>query len=94
MIATSDIIETTLTLNGESVTRRIPVRQNLVDFLRENMGLTGTHIGCEHGVCGACTVRVDGKIVRGSSELQIDEEVKLTFARGWARARVKDKGRD
>ena len=65
------IIDTTLTLNGESVTRRIPVRQNLVDFLREEMGLTGTHIGCEHGVCGACTVRVDGKIVRGCLMLAV-----------------------
>ena len=74
MIATSDIIETTLTLNGESVTRRIPVRQNLVDFLREDMGLTGTHIGCEHGVCGACTVRVDGKIVRGCLMLAVQAE--------------------
>ncbi len=68
------IIETTFTLNGESVTRRIPVRQNLVDFLREEMGLTGTHIGCEHGVCGACAVRVDGKIVRGCLMLAVQAE--------------------
>src|SRR6187200_2566505 len=68
------IIDTTLTLNGESVTRRIPVRQNLVDFLREEMGLTGTHIGCEHGVCGACTVRVEGKIVRGCLMLAVQAE--------------------
>ncbi len=68
------IIETTFMLNGESVTRRIPVRQNLVDFLREEMGLTGTHIGCEHGVCGACTVRVDGKIVRGCLMLAVQAE--------------------
>jgi carbon-monoxide dehydrogenase small subunit len=68
------IIETTLTINGESVTRRIPVRQNLVDFLREEIGLTGTHIGCEHGVCGACTVRVDGKIVRGCLMLAVQAE--------------------
>ena len=68
------IIETTLTINGEAVTRRIPVRQNLVDFLREEMGLTGTHIGCEHGVCGACTVRVDGKIVRGCLMLAVQAE--------------------
>jgi aerobic carbon-monoxide dehydrogenase small subunit len=68
------IIETTLTINGESVTRRIPVRQNLVDFLREEMGLTGTHIGCEHGVCGACTVRVDGNIVRGCLMLAVQAE--------------------
>ena len=68
------IIDTTLTINGESVTRRIPVRQNLVDFLREEMGLTGTHIGCEHGVCGACTVRVDSKIVRGCLMLAVQAE--------------------
>lgn len=68
------LIDTTLTINGEAVTRRIPVRQNLVDFLREEMGLTGTHIGCEHGVCGACTVRVDGKIVRGCLMLAVQAE--------------------
>jgi len=55
----------TLTVNGTTVTRRVPVRQHLVDFLREELGLTGTHLGCEHGVCGACTVRVNGEIVRG-----------------------------
>jgi aerobic-type carbon monoxide dehydrogenase small subunit (CoxS/CutS family) len=65
------IIETTMTINGERVTRRIPVRQNLVDFLREEMQLTGTHVGCEHGVCGACTLRVDGKIVRGCLMLAV-----------------------
>ena len=68
------LLETTLTINGEAVTRRIPVRQNLVDFLREEMGLTGTHIGCEHGVCGACTVRVDGRIVRGCLMLAVQAE--------------------
>lgn len=66
--------EATLTINGESITRRIPVRQNLVDFLREELGLTGTHIGCEHGVCGACTVRVDGKIIRGCLMLAVQAE--------------------
>jgi carbon-monoxide dehydrogenase small subunit len=68
------ILETTFTLNGEVITRRIPVRQNLVDFLREAMGLTGTHVGCEHGVCGACTVRVDGKIVRGCLMLAVQAD--------------------
>ena len=68
------ILETAFTINGESITRRIPVRQNLVDFLREEIGLTGTHIGCEHGVCGACTVRVDGKIVRGCLMLAVQAE--------------------
>ena len=57
--------ETTLTVNGTKVTRRIEPRLHLVDFLREELGLTGSHLGCEHGVCGACTVRVNGDIVRG-----------------------------
>ncbi len=65
------IVETTLTLNGTQVTRRIPARQHLIDFLRDEMGLTGAHVGCEHGVCGACTVRVDGKIVRGCLTLAV-----------------------
>ena len=64
-------IQTTMILNGVSVTRPIPARQHLVDFLREEMGLTGSHIGCEHGVCGACTLRVDGKIVRGCLMLAV-----------------------
>jgi aerobic-type carbon monoxide dehydrogenase small subunit (CoxS/CutS family) len=45
--------------------RRVPARQHLIDFLRLDLGLMGSHAGCEHGVCGACTVRVDGQIVRG-----------------------------
>jgi carbon-monoxide dehydrogenase small subunit len=58
-------VEITLAVNGVQVTRRVDARQHLVDFLREELGLTGSHVGCEHGVCGACTLRVDGKIVRG-----------------------------
>jgi aerobic carbon-monoxide dehydrogenase small subunit len=54
-----------LTVNGEAVRETVEARQTLVDFLREQLVLTGSHIGCEHGVCGACTVRVDGVIVRG-----------------------------
>ncbi len=55
----------TLTVNGERVTRTVPARQHLIDFLRLDLGLMGSHAGCEHGVCGACTVRIDGEIVRG-----------------------------
>ena len=55
----------TLTVNGETITSSVDARKSLVDFLREDLVLTGTHVGCEHGVCGACTVRVDGAIVRG-----------------------------
>ena len=64
-------IETTLILNGTRVTRRIEPRVHLTDFLREEMGLTGSHLGCEHGACGACTVRVEGKIVRGCLMLAV-----------------------
>ena len=54
-----------LTVNAEHVTRSVPARQHLVDFLRIDLGLTGSHLGCEHGICGACSVRVDGAVVRG-----------------------------
>jgi carbon-monoxide dehydrogenase small subunit len=64
-------IDTTITVNGVEVQRRIPARQHLVDFLREDLGLTGSHTGCEHGVCGACTVRVNGEIVRGCLMLAV-----------------------
>ena len=67
-------VETTLTVNGTRVTRRIEPRQHLVDFLREELGLTGSHIGCEHGVCGACTVRVNGEIVRGCLMLAVQAD--------------------
>jgi len=63
--------EVHLTVNGELVSERVPVRRNLADFLRLDLGLTGTHVGCEHGVCGACTVRLDGKIIRGCLLLAI-----------------------
>ena len=55
----------TLTVNGETVAETVDARKTLVDFLRDDLVLTGSHVGCEHGVCGACTVRVDGVVVRG-----------------------------
>ena len=58
-------LDVRLTVNGESVAETVEPRLTLVDFLRETLGLTGSHVGCEHGVCGACTVRLDGAIVRG-----------------------------
>ena len=54
----------TLTVNGVSYTRAVEPRVNLGDFLRHDLGLTGTHFGCEHGICGACTVLVDGATLR------------------------------
>jgi aerobic-type carbon monoxide dehydrogenase small subunit (CoxS/CutS family) len=64
----------TMTVNGERTTRSIPVRQHLVDFLRMELGLTGSHIGCEHGICGACSVRVDGAVVRGCLMLAVQAD--------------------
>jgi carbon-monoxide dehydrogenase small subunit len=67
-------VEATLTVNGKQVRRRIEPRMHLVDFLREELGLTGSHLGCEHGVCGACTVRVNGQIVRGCLMLAVQAD--------------------
>jgi carbon-monoxide dehydrogenase small subunit len=64
----------TLTINGEAIARTVPVRQHLIDFLRTDLGLTGSHIGCEHGVCGACSVRVDGRVVRGCLMLAVQAD--------------------
>ena len=63
-----------LTVNGEAVSRRVEARRHLVDFLRLDLGLTGSRLGCEHGVCGACTVRVDGAIVRGCLMLAVQAD--------------------
>jgi aerobic carbon-monoxide dehydrogenase small subunit len=64
-------LDITLTVNGEEVRERVDARTTLVDFLREALALTGSHVGCEHGVCGACTVRVNGAIVRGCLMLAV-----------------------
>ena len=61
----------TLTVNGEEVREAVDARTTLVDFLREALGLTGSHVGCEHGVCGACSVRLDGAVVRGCLTLAV-----------------------
>ena len=60
-----------ITVNGEEMRERIDARKTLVDFLREDLGFTGSHVGCEHGVCGACSVRVDGVVVRGCLMLAV-----------------------
>lgn len=60
-----DKIDVSLTVNGEPVEARVPAGQHMIDFLRLELGLTGAHASCEHGVCGACTIRVDGDAVRG-----------------------------
>jgi aerobic carbon-monoxide dehydrogenase small subunit len=58
-------VEIAITVNGEELRESVEARKTLVDFLRDDLGLTGSHVGCEHGVCGACTVRVGGVVVRG-----------------------------
>jgi len=75
---TADI---TTTINGEKISARVPIRQSLVDWLRHGMGLTGSHVGCEHGVCGACHVIVNDKVVRGCLMLavQVDRAKVVTI---------------
>jgi aerobic carbon-monoxide dehydrogenase small subunit len=60
-----------LEVNGEQIRERVDARTTLVDFLREQLSLTGSHVGCEHGVCGACSVRVNGAVVRGCLMLAV-----------------------
>jgi len=60
-----------LEVNGERIEANVPPRLNLADFIREHLQLTGTHVGCEHGVCGACTVQVNGDIVRSCLMLAV-----------------------
>ena len=67
-------VDITLNVNGQQVSRRVPARTNLVDFVRYELELTGSPVGCEHGVCGACTIRVDGDIVRGCLMLAAQAE--------------------
>jgi aerobic carbon-monoxide dehydrogenase small subunit len=66
--------QVSLTVNGEAVSREVPVRLSLADFLRGDLGLTGTHVGCEQGACGACTVRLDGHLVRSCLVLAVQAD--------------------
>ncbi len=63
-----------VTVNGQSVRREVDVRLTVADFLRHDLGLTGTHLGCEHGVCGACTILVNGVAVRGCLTLAVQSD--------------------
>ena len=67
----SDLVSIRLTVNGQVREGRCETRKLLVDFLREDLGLTGTHVGCEHGVCGACTVLVNGEAARSCLMLAV-----------------------
>ena len=69
-------LEIETTVNGTLVRRRVDARQHLADFVREELQFTGTHLGCEHGVCGACSVLVDGTVVRGCLMLAVQADGK------------------
>ena len=68
------MIEVALTVNGQLVRETVEPRLLLTDFLRHRLGLTGTHVGCEHGICGACTVLLDGAAVRGCCMLAVQAD--------------------
>jgi carbon-monoxide dehydrogenase small subunit len=74
MTPAQEQLEVAFVVNGEPVTQTVPARRLLVDLLRDELGLTGTHIGCEHGICGACTVLIDGQPARSCISLaaQVD----------------------
>jgi len=67
----SRALDISMSVNGERVEERVDARKTLVDFLRDDLALTGSHVGCEHGVCGACTMRVNDEIVRGCLMLAV-----------------------
>ncbi|HEX5528652.1 MAG TPA: (2Fe-2S)-binding protein [Methylomirabilota bacterium] len=72
--APAERLRVRLTVNGETVEREVEARRSLADLLRDDLGLTGTHVGCEHGVCGACTVLVDGRSARSCLLLAVQLE--------------------
>lgn len=88
----SDRVTITVEVNGELVTALVEPRLSLADFLREEAGLTGTHVGCEHGVCGACTVMVGGVTARGCLTLavQCDGQAVETIEGASENGRIKD----
>src|SRR5512140_530151 len=77
----------TVSVNGAKHTKEVPVRITLADFLRRELGLTGTHLGCEHGVCGACTILLDGEAVRSCLMLAVQADGRhVTTTEGLAAA--------
>ena len=70
----TDRMTISLTVNGDDVSREVPVRMTLADFLRHELELTGTHLGCEHGVCGACTILMNGRTARSCLTLAVQAD--------------------
>ncbi|MCX7151667.1 MAG: (2Fe-2S)-binding protein [Proteobacteria bacterium] len=69
-----DLVDINLTVNGKARHGRCEPRKLLVDFIREDLGLTGTHAGCEHGICGACTILFDGEAARSCTTLAVQAD--------------------
>jgi aerobic carbon-monoxide dehydrogenase small subunit len=87
MIEPGGRIGVALTVNGNAVDTDVETRRTLADFLRDDLGLTGTHLGCEHGVCGACTVEMDGRAVRSCLLLAVQADgSSITTIEGLANA--------
>jgi carbon-monoxide dehydrogenase small subunit len=87
------MVDITLRVNGETRTGSPEARKTLADFLRDDLSLTGTHLGCEHGVCGACTVIVDGRPVRSCLMLAVQAAgTEVTTIEGLAGAGMKGEG--
>jgi aerobic carbon-monoxide dehydrogenase small subunit len=74
MSSVSDRVRVDLKVNGKSYAKETEARRTLADFLREDLGLTGTHLGCEHGACGACTVTIDGNLARSCLTLAVQAQ--------------------
>jgi aerobic-type carbon monoxide dehydrogenase small subunit (CoxS/CutS family) len=85
-VDSGELAHVKLTVNGAAREGRCPPRKLLVDFIREDLGLTGTHVGCEHGICGACTILVDGEAARSCLMLAVQADgADLTTVEGLAR---------
>ncbi len=81
------LVDVRLTVNGAAVATSVEVRRSLSDFLRVDLSLTGTHLGCEHGVCGACTIELDGQAVRSCLMLAVQADgATITTIEGLANA--------
>ncbi len=72
--ASKSSVDVAFVVNGSAISEQVAPRITLVDFLRQRLGLTGSHVGCEHGVCGACHVRVDGQVLRGCLLLAVQAD--------------------
>ena len=85
----SDLHTLTLTVNGQTYERQVEPRLLLSDFLRHELGLSGTHVGCEHGVCGACTILFDGQSIRSCLALAVQANGHdLTTVEGLAKSQT------